>query len=107
MLFKLFHFVDKKHFGDQVLVYKGNSKDQNIYFVIMKDREEIVYSIVDDNTKRLYPMDTYIHRKGIHVNLDNIPDSINTELELDLSKYGYSDCPKFLSELIKHHAKIN
>ena len=67
-MFKILHFVDKKHFGNQVLVYKGKNKNEDIFFVIIKDREEIVYFLLDSNLEKMYPMNSYIRLLKIDIN---------------------------------------
>lgn len=101
MFVKIIYFIDKKHFGNQLLVYKGKIKDDTVYFIVMQDRSETVYFFLDDNLKHLYPMNTYIKSLGINISFDNIPKSISTYFDIDLSKYGYTDCPTFLSKLIQ------
>ena len=101
MFVKIIYFIDEKHFGDKLLVYKGKIRDDTVYFIVMQDRSETAYFFLDDNLKRLYPMNTYIKSLGINISFDNIPKSISTYFDIDLSKYGYSDCPTFLAKLIQ------
>ena len=107
MFLKIIYFIDEKHFGDKTLVYKGKIKDDNIYFVVMQDRGETAYFFVYDNLNRLYPMNTYINSLGIEITFDNIPECINIDFDIDLSKYGYSSCPQFLYGLIQNYVKDN
>ena len=100
MFHKIVHFIDKKHFGDQVLIYKGDIKNQNIYFVIIKDREELVYFFVDSSLEKEYPMNAYINSLGINIDLKNIPQHLDIVFDVDLSHYGYSKCSSFLVKLI-------
>lgn len=100
---KLFHFIDEKHFGNQVLVYKGKNRNEDIYFLIIKDREEIVFYFVDKNLERMYPINSYIDSLGIRIDLSNIPERININFNLDLSKYGCSKLPLFFYDLLKHN----
>ena len=107
MFVKIVYYKDKKHFGDQLLIYKGKIRDENIYFVVMQDRGEIVYFFVSDNLKRLYPMNTYISSLKINITFDDIPEYIDADFDIELSKYGYSNCPYFLYKLIEKHIKDN
>ena len=43
MAVKILHYIDKNHFGNQVLVYEGKNKAEDIYLLIIKDREETVF----------------------------------------------------------------
>ena len=80
---KLGCFKDKKNFGNQVIVYKGKQD----YFVVIKDREEIVYYFVDDNLEKMYPMNSYITKIGFVFKEEiNVIDCINVNLSL------LSDC---------------
>ena len=99
-MFKIIHFVDKKHFGNQVLVYKGRNKKEYVYFVVIKDREEIVYFLVDSNLEKMYPVNSYIRSLKIDVNLQSISEYLDIVFDIDLSKYGYSKCSDFIVKLI-------
>lgn len=91
---KLGCYSDKRNFGNQVIVYKGKQD----YFVIIKDREEIVYYFIDSNIKKLYPMNSYISKIGfVYSEEINIIESI----DIDLSLYGHSNCPEYLQKIIR------
>ena len=92
---KLGCYKDKKNFGNQVIVYKSN-KD---YFVIIKDREEVVYYLVDDNINKLYPMNSYMKKIGF-VYCEESND-LNC-FDIDLSLYEHSNCPEYLQKIIKN-----
>ena len=95
---KLGFYKDKKNFGNQVIVYKGKQD----YFVVIKDREEIVYYFVDDNLEKIYPMNSYIKKTGFVYREENkVIDCINA----DLSLYGHSNCPKYLRKIIQNIIK--
>lgn len=100
---KILHYLDKKHFGNQVLVYWGKGKNGELYFVIMKDRDEVVYFFVDDRLEKMYPVNSYIEALGLEINIFDAPDNIDIQFEKDLSHIGYTKCPLFLSELIKQN----
>lgn len=92
---KLGCYRDKRNFGNQVIVYKGKQD----YFVIIKDREEIVYYFIDSNIKKLYPMNSYISKIGfVYSEEINIIESI----DIDLSLYGHSNCPECLQKIIRN-----
>lgn len=96
---KLGFYKDKKNFGNQVIVYKGRQD----YFVVIKDREEIVYCFVDDNLEKLYPMNSYITKIGfVYSEEINVIDCIN----IDLSFYGHSNCPEYLREIIQNVIRL-
>lgn len=99
MFQKIVHYIDKKHFGDQVLIYLGNVNQGRVYFVIIKDREEIVFYFVNSNLERMYPVNSYI---GSQITLDfnAVPDALDIACDIDFSQYGYSKCPLFLMRLI-------
>ena len=103
MMRKILHFVDKQNFGNQVVVYTGKIRHNETYFVVMKDREEIVYSFLDNNLERLYPVDTYIASLGYKFDINELQDNIDVQFDIDLTRYGSSPCPVFLSELIKQN----
>lgn len=88
-------FEDKQNFGNQVIVYKG----ERGYFVVVKDREEVVYYFVDSDIRKMYPINSYIKQTGFSFhNQVKIMNSFN----IDLSSWGYSDCPKHLQQIIKN-----
>ena len=96
---KLGFYKDNKNFGNQVIVYKGRQD----YFVVIKDREEIVYYFIDDNLENLYPMNSYITKIGfVYSEEINVIDCIN----IDLSLYGHSNCPEYLREIIQNIIKL-
>ena len=100
---KIIHFVDKQHFGDQVIVYCGNIRDDRVYFVIIKDRGEIAYFFVDNSLRRIYPVNSYIKSIGFELDINQTPNVIDIQFDIDLSRYGSSACPFFLSNLIKQN----
>lgn len=92
---KLGCYKDKKDFGNQVIVYKS----KHDYFVIIKDREEVVYYFVDNNIKKLYPMNSYMRKIGfIYCEESRFIDCF----DVDLSLYGYFNCPEDLQKIIKN-----
>ena len=103
MMRKILHFVDKRNFGNQVVVYTGKIRHNEIYFVVIQDREEIVYSFLDNNLERLYPVDTYIASLGYEFDINEVQDNLDVQFDIDLTRYGSSPCPAFLSELIKQN----
>lgn len=102
---KILHYLDKKHFGNQVLVYKGKCKNGELYFIVMKDRDEIVYFFVDECLEKMYPVNSYIEILGIEIDIFNAPNNIDIQFDKDLSNYGSAKCPLFLSELIKQNIR--
>lgn len=100
---KILHYLDKKHFGNQVLVYRGKGKSGELYFVVMKDRDEIVYFFVDDRLEKMYPVNSYIEALGLEINIFDAPNEIDIQFDKDLSNWGSAKCPLFLSELIKQN----
>lgn len=100
---KIIHFVDKQHFGNQIFVYCGNIRSDRIFFIIMKDREEIVYFFVDNSLQRIYPVNSYIELIGFEFDINRAPNVIDIQFDIDLSHYGSSACPFFLSNLIKQY----
>ena len=100
MFFKIGHFIDKKHFGNQVVVYKGKNHGEDIYFLVIKDREEVVYFLVNENTDNWYPVNSLVNGWKINISFEYIPSVINLNLDIDLSKYGSSSCPQFIRKII-------
>ena len=94
---KLGFYKDKKNFGNQVIVYKGKQD----YFVVISDRAEIVYYLVDGNLEKMYPMNSYIKKIGFVYEENNVIDCIN----VDLSLYGHSNCPEYLRKIIQNMIK--
>ena len=115
MFKKILYHLDKKHFGNQTLVYKGDYKQNVIYFVAITDRGEPAYYFVDSNLEKMWPVNSYIDRLGISIGFPNIridrsEISItfhNTQdcldFDIDLSHYGYSHCSDFLVKLIQNN----
>ncbi len=99
-MIKLFHFIDNKHFGNQVLVYKGKNTNEEIYLLVIKDREEIVYYFVDKKLEHMYPINSYIDSLGITIDLNNVPEKINVNFHFDLSNYGCFKLPMYFYELL-------
>lgn len=94
---KTIHFVDKKHFGSQVLVYKSNTN----YLIIIKNREEQSYFFLDNNLELLYPINSYMKKIGFNFNFEHINEELNYVFEINLSQYGCSVCPEWLLKLIR------
>lgn len=98
MYTKLGSYYDKLNFGNQVVVYKS---DKN-YFVVIKDREEVVFYFVDRDMKKIYPTNTYMKQIGFTFHHQEQIEDFNP----DLSICGYSDCPenvrKIIKKMIKH-----
>jgi len=95
---KLGFYKDKKNFSNQVIVYKSKQD----YFVVIKDREETVYYFVDDNLEKIYPMNSYITKIGFVFREEiNVIDCVNVNLSL----YGHSNCPKYLRKIIQNIIK--
>ncbi len=90
---KLGCYRDKKNFGNQVIVYK-RSQD---YLIIIKDRDEIVYYLVDNNIKKLYPINSYMNKIGFVYCEENEIDGF----DINLSLYGHSNCPEYLQKIIR------
>ena len=101
---KITHFIDEKHFGDQVLVYKGHGKNGELYFVIVKDRDEIAFFFIDEGLETMYPANSYIDSLGIEIDMSTAPNHLDVDFDIDLSHYGGSKCPVFISELIKQYS---
>lgn len=94
---KIGYYKDKKNFGNQIVIYKG----ENNYLVIIKDRDEISYYFVDNNITNLYPMNSYMKKIGFIYDFNVFESQIKNCFDLELSKYGYSACPDHLKNLIK------
>ena len=107
MFQKIIHFVDEKHFGDQVIIYEGEIKESKVYFTVIKDREEVVYFFVDENLKKMYPVNSYILSVGVDIDIYNIPEYLDLIFDIDLSRYGYSKCSDFLVKLIQNNIQIS
>ena len=80
MLIKILYHLDKKHFGDQTLIYKGFYKEKDIYFVAITDRGEPSYFLVDSKLEKMYPVNSYIDRLGIDIDFHNIQDCLNRDI---------------------------
>lgn len=96
MFIKILQHIDKKHFGDKAIVYTGKIRNENVYIVIEKDREEIVNFIVDDTLTYMYPCMV----PEFKVNLNNPPQTVDMSIDIDLSRYGKGQCPEYLKRLI-------
>lgn len=94
---KLIHFVDKKHFGNQILVYKSEIN----YLVIIKDRNEQSYFFLDNDLEFLYPVNSYMKKIEFDFEFDHINEELNYVFDINLSQYGYLPCPEQLMNLIK------
>lgn len=103
-MFKIIHFFDKKHFGNQVLVYEGKNKNEDVYLAVIKDREEIVYFLLDSNLEKIYPINLYSYFKKHEIPLHNLPEHLDIALDIDLSKLGYSKCSDFIVKLIRDNS---
>ena len=101
MFKKILYHYDKKHFGDQTLVYKGYYDQDVIYFVAITDRGEPSHYFVDSNLEKMYPVNSYIDRLGINIDFNNIPDYLDFTIDIDLSRYGCSECCYSLAKLIR------
>ena len=107
MFVKIIYFIDE--FLTLFNSIKSRDMDLEDFEAICQLRKQhkkivvllYIHFFLDDNLKRLYPMNTYIKSLGINISFDNIPKSISTYFDIDLSKYGYSDCPTFLAKLIQ------
>ena len=104
MFKKIIYHYDKKHFGDKTVVYKGYYKQNVIYFVAITDRGEPSYCFVDPNLEKMWPVDSYINRLGIDIDFNNIPDYLDFTIDIDLSRYGYSECYLFFAKLIRENS---
>ena len=118
MFKKILYHLNKKHFGNQTLVYKGDYAQNVIYFVAITDRGEPAYYFVDSNLEKMWPVNSYIDRLGISIGFHNIhinrseisisfhntQDCLDFDIDIDLSKYGYSKCPPFLVKLIRENS---
>ena len=99
---KVVHFIDKKHFGDTVIVYRGSVRQSTVYFTVVKDREETVYYLIDSKLEKMYPMLSYVNALGIHIAPNDIPEYLDVTFDIDLSRYGWSQCPPFFAQLIRN-----
>ena len=103
MFQKILYHLDKQHFGNQILVYKGYYEQNDIYFVAITDRGESAYFCVDSNLEKMFPINSYIDRLGLDIDFNNIQDSLDFTIDIDLSKYGYSKCSPFIAKLISEN----
>ena len=103
MFQKILYHLDKQHFGNQILVYKGYYEQNDIYFVAITDRGEPAYFCVDSNLEKMFPVNSYIDRLGLDIDFNNIQDSLDFTIDIDLSKYGYSKCSPFIAKLISEN----
>lgn len=99
----ILHFTDKQNFGNQIIVYTGSGRDGELFFVIIADRDEIAYYFVDKNLEKMYPANSYIASLRFEYNIHKAQTNLDIEFDIDLSRYGSSKCPAFLSELILQH----
>ena len=95
MYTKIGLYLDNKHFGSKIVVYKG-SKD---YLLIIKDRDGLGYFFVNNEVNKIYPVNSYMEHIGFIYNID-IPDEQLNTFDIDLSVWGYSSFPKYLKEII-------
>lgn len=98
-MYKIIHFVDKKHFGNQVFVYKGKNKNEDVYLTVIKDREETVFFLLDSKLEKMYPINSCFN--NCDLSIQNMPDYLDINLDIELSKLGYSKCSDFIVKLIK------
>lgn len=94
---KLLEHTDKKNFGARTTIYHG---DDN-YFIILSDRDGETYWFLDLDMERLYPVNTYLKSIGFSCDRNRLGKAFNDMFDVDLSKLGSSDCPKWLRDLIK------
>ena len=100
MFSKIVDFYDYKNFGNKVVVYKGDYYSGHIFITVIKDREEIVYFIVDDTLSHMYPINQQNVLPNLEFNIKNPPLNIDVSLDIDLHKYGKSKCPQWLRKII-------
>lgn len=93
---KIIYLNDKKHFGNELVVYKGEIN----YLIIINDRDGQAYYFVDNKFEFLYPMNTYMKNINFNFDFNNIKEEIDQSFNLDLSHYGHSVCPEFIKTLI-------
>ena len=104
MFKRIIYHYDKKHFGDKTVVYKGYYEQNVIYFVAITDRGEPSYCFVDTNLVKMWPVDSYINRLGIDIDFNNIPDYLDFTIDIDLSRYGHSECAYCFAKLIRENS---
>ena len=91
------NYRDRKCFGDQVFIYKSEDN----FLVILTDRGELAYFVVDFEMEKMYPINTYMKNNGLCFDINNAVDHINIAIDIDFSKYGYTKCPDYLNAIIK------
>lgn len=101
MFTKIIHYIDERHFGDQVIIYTGKNKNEDVYFAIIKDREEVVYFLLDSDLKKMYPINLYNQFIKNNIAFPNMPKHIDIDFDIDLSNLGQSKCSDFLVRLIR------
>ena len=97
MFIKIFQHIEKKCFGDKFIVYQGKNRNESIYIAVVKDRDEIVNFIIDNELKYMYPcmVPEFI------IDLNNPPENIDFCMDIDLTRYGKSRCPISYQKLIQ------
>ena len=96
MFIKIGVYLDKKHFGNRVIIYSGDKG----YLLIIKDRDEIGYFFVDNTMNKIYPVNSYMRNIGFVCDTENPIEQIHP-FDIDISTYGYYVCPEHLKKIIK------
>ena len=96
MFIKIGVYLDKKHFGNRVIIYSGDKE----YLLIIKDRDEIGYFFVDNTMNKIYPVNSYMRNIGFVCDTENPIEQIHP-FDIDISTYGYYVCPEHLKKIIK------
>ncbi len=63
------YYIDKKHFGAKTLVYKSKSN----YLMIVQERDDLSYFIIDNALSFYYPMNTFLKTKELILIFEKSP----------------------------------
>ena len=95
MYTKIIETYDKAHFGTKIMVYKG---DEN-FLIIIDGRGEKNYFFADLKLVKFYPVNSYMRSINYEYDALNGGIELNQKFYIDLSKYGFSQVPKWLRKL--------
>ena len=91
---KVYHKVFKKHFGNEIVVYRR----RNGYFLIINDRKHYSFFAVSNNYYQSFDLSRNFIDKKIKFDT-TFPDTIFLEYNLDAVKTEYL-CEEYLKEII-------
>lgn len=97
---KIIHYTDKKHFGEECVIYKGEDKYLLFEFA-GRDRGVYPY-FVDLELKRRYPAFTYMKQINFVYDTNELKEEIDCVFDIDLERYGSGECPEWLRYLIQN-----